>query len=53
MRHGLAAVSHGGDAQSEMQNGAGPVEKEFGGWAEGRVLGETLLQELGGLAMEL
>ena len=53
MRHGLAEGSHGGDAQSEMQTVAGLVEKEFGGWAEGRVLGETLLQELVGLVMVL
>jgi hypothetical protein len=53
MRHGLAEGSHEGDAQSEMQSAAGLVEKEFGGWAEGRVLGGTLLRELGGLAMEL
>lgn len=53
MRHGLAAVSHGGDAQSEMQSGAGPVERGLGGWAEGRVLGETLLRELVRLAKEL
>jgi NOL1/NOP2/fmu family ribosome biogenesis protein len=53
MRHGLAAGSHVGDAQSEMQNAVDLVEKEFGEWAEGRVLGETLLRELVGLAMEL